>query len=51
MRYETQVRKREQQALAESVIAKVNEQLKDSQFQDKILAQAVTEVETIFSKA
>ncbi|CDO53441.1 similar to Saccharomyces cerevisiae YPL078C ATP4 Subunit b of the stator stalk of mitochondrial F1F0 ATP synthase [Geotrichum candidum] len=51
VRYEAQVRKREQQALAESVIAKVNEQLKDSQFQDKILAQAVTEVETIFSKA
>ena len=51
VRYEAQVRKREQQALVQSVIAKVNEQLKDSQFQDKILAQAVTEVETIFSKA
>ena len=51
MRYETQVRKREQQALAESVIAKVNKQLGDNKFQKQILAQAVADVEKIFSKA
>lgn len=51
VRYEAQVRKREQVALAESVIAKVNEQIADPKFQQKVLSQAVADVEKIFASA
>lgn len=50
VRYEAQVRQMEQEQLSSSVIAKVQSELKDSKFQDKILAQAVTDVEKLFAK-
>lgn len=49
-RFEAQVRQMEQQQLSSSVIAKVQSDLKDSKFQDKILAQAVSDVEKLFAK-
>lgn len=51
VRYEAQVRKKEQEALAKSVIDKVNSQIADSKFQEKVLKQAIADVEKIFSKA
>lgn len=50
VRYEAQVRQMEQQQLSSSVIAKVQADLKDAKFQDKILAQAVSDVEKLFAK-
>lgn len=50
-RYEAQVRKREQEALAASVISKVTSQIEDPKFQQRVLAQAVADVERIFSSA
>ncbi|VVT51402.1 uncharacterized protein SAPINGB_P003084 [Magnusiomyces paraingens] len=51
VRYEAQVRKKEQEALAKSVIDKVNSQVSDAAFQAKVLKQAIADVEKIFSKA
>lgn len=50
VRYEAQVRQQEQKQLSSSVIAKVQEQLKDAKFQDKVLAQAIADVEKLFAK-
>lgn len=49
-RYEAQVRQQEQQQLSASVIAKVQAQIADSKFQDKVLAQALADVEKLFAK-
>ncbi|KGK34696.1 hypothetical protein JL09_g6147 [Pichia kudriavzevii] len=43
-RYEAQVRQLEQQQLSSTVISKVQSELKDPKFQEKILAQAVADV-------
>lgn len=51
VRYEAQVRKKEQEALVKSVIDKVNSQVADPAFQAKVLKQALTDAEKIFSKA
>ncbi|ODV87981.1 hypothetical protein CANARDRAFT_5287 [[Candida] arabinofermentans NRRL YB-2248] len=50
VRYEAQVRQLEQKQLAESVISKVNAELANPKFQDKILVQSVEEVEKLFAK-
>ena len=50
IRYEAQVRQLEQQQLSSNVIAKIQNDLKDPKLQDKILAQAITDVEKLFSK-
>lgn len=50
VRYEAQVRQQEQKELSSTVIAKVQAQLKDAKFQDKVLAQAITDVEKLFAK-
>lgn len=50
VRYETQVRQLEQQQLSSSVITKVQQELKDPKIQEKILAQAVADVEKLFAK-
>lgn len=49
-RYEAQVRQLEQQQLSSTVISKVQSELKDPKFQEKILAQAVADVEKLFAK-
>lgn len=51
VRYEAQVRKKEQEALTKAVIDKVNSQVADAAFQSKVLKQAIADVEKIFSKA
>lgn len=50
VRFEAQVRQLEQEQLSASVIAKVQSDLKDPKFQDKILSQAVSDVEKLFAK-
>ncbi|ANZ73243.1 BA75_00491T0 [Komagataella pastoris] len=50
VRYESQVRQLEQQQLASSVISKVQEQLKDPKFQQKVLLQSLDQVEQVFAK-
>jgi F-type H+-transporting ATPase subunit b len=49
-RYEAQVRQLEQEQLSSSVISKVQAALADSKLQDKVLAQAVSDVEKLFAK-
>lgn len=49
-RYEAQVRQMEQEQLSSSVIAKIQSDLKDPKLQEKILAQAITDVEKLFAK-
>ncbi|KAH3678280.1 hypothetical protein WICMUC_001604 [Wickerhamomyces mucosus] len=51
VRYEASVRQLQQEQLAASVIAKVEKELGNAKFQDKILQEAVADVERIFSKA
>ncbi|ODQ66364.1 hypothetical protein NADFUDRAFT_82204 [Nadsonia fulvescens var. elongata DSM 6958] len=51
VRYEASVRQREQKALAESVIAKVEKEISTSKFQKDALNQAVAEVKRIFAKS
>ncbi|KAG7869909.1 hypothetical protein KL918_000113 [Ogataea parapolymorpha] len=50
VRYEAQVRQHEQEQLASTVISKVQSELQNAKFQDKVLAQAVEEVEKLFAK-
>ncbi|GMM29226.1 F1F0 ATP synthase subunit 4 [Martiniozyma asiatica (nom. inval.)] len=50
VRYEAQVRQMEQQQLSSTVISKVQSQLGDAKFQEKVLAQAITDVEKLFAK-
>ena len=49
VRYEGQVKQREQKELAEAVIAKVNKDLKDPKVLQQILQQSITEVERMRS--
>ena len=50
VRYEASVRQREQADLAKSVIAEVEQALKDKSTQDKILSQAIAQSEQVFKK-
>ncbi|CDK25158.1 unnamed protein product [Kuraishia capsulata CBS 1993] len=50
VRYESQVRQLEQQQLATSVIAKVQAEIGNPKFQEKLLAQSVEEIEALFAK-
>lgn len=45
MRYEGQVKARQQKELADSVIAKIEKSLQDPKVLDQILKQSVTDVE------
>lgn len=49
VRYEASVRQLQQKQLAESVISKVQAELQNPKFQDKVLQQSVTEVEQLFA--
>lgn len=51
VRYEAQMRKREQQQMAEAVVQKVNKTIATNRFKKKYLANAVKEAEQIFAKA
>lgn len=51
VRYEASVRQLEQQQLASSVIAKVEKELANPKFQDKVLQESVAEIEKIFAAA
>ncbi len=51
VRYEASVRQREQKQLAEAIIAKVNKEVVNPDFQQKLLRQSVDNIEKIFSKA
>lgn len=51
VRYENSVRQREQKLLAETVISKIEKDLKDPKFQQKILQQSVEDIEKLFAKA
>ncbi|KAK9477327.1 F1F0 ATP synthase [Lipomyces japonicus] len=48
VRYEASVRQREQKQLAEAVIAKIQKEIKTPKFQQQVLAQSVTDVESMF---
>lgn len=50
VRYEAQVRQLQQEQLSSTVIGNVKQQLKDSKFEDKVLAESVSEVERLFAK-
>lgn len=50
VRFEAQVRQLEQEQLSATVISKVQSDLKDPKFQDKILSQAVADIEKLFAK-
>lgn len=51
VRYEANVRQLEQEQLAKTVIAKVQKEIDNSRFQEKVLQQAVADVEKIFAEA
>lgn len=51
VRYEQQQRQLEQEQLIQSVLEKVNKEIGNPKFQDKVLAESVAEVEKIFAKA
>lgn len=51
VRHESNVRQLEQEQLAKSVIAKVQKEITNPKFQDKILQQSVAEIEKVFSQA
>ncbi|KAK7207523.1 hypothetical protein BZA70DRAFT_271533 [Myxozyma melibiosi] len=51
VRYEASVRQREQKLLAESVIAKIQKEIKNPKFQQQVLTQSVAEIEKIFAPA
>lgn len=48
VRYEASVRQREQKLLAESVIAKIEKEIKTPKFQQQVLTQSVAEIESMF---
>lgn len=50
VKYEASIRKLQQKQLAESVIAKVQAELANPKFQDKILQQSIIDVEQLLSK-
>lgn len=49
VRYEASVRQLQQRQLTESVIAKVQAELQNPKFQDKVLQQSISEVEQLFA--
>lgn len=51
VRYEANVRQAEQEQLAKTVISKVQKELENPKFQEKVLQQAVADVEKVFAKA
>lgn len=51
VRFEQQVRQQEQEQLITSVLDKVNKEIGNAKFQEKVLAEAVADVEKIFAKA
>lgn len=51
VRHESAVRQAEQEQLAKTVIEKVNLQIQDPKFQQKVLAESVEEVEKLFAAA
>lgn len=51
VRFEQQQRQLEQEQLIQSVLEKVNKEIANPKFQDKVLAESVAEVEKIFAKA
>lgn len=51
VRFEQQQRQLQQEQLIKSVLDKVNKEIENPKFQDKVLAEAVTEVEKLFAKA
>lgn len=50
VRYEAQVRQMQQEQLSSTVISKVQKQIKDPRFQDKVLAESLSQVERLFAK-
>jgi F-type H+-transporting ATPase subunit b len=50
VRFELQQRQLEQEQLVKSVVEKVNKELENPKFQDKVLAESVNEVEKLFAK-
>lgn len=50
VRYEGQLKQRQQRELAESVIAKINKDLEDPKILNQILQQSVRDVESEFSR-
>lgn len=50
VRYESSLRQLEQRQLTASVIAKVESELGNPKFQDKVLQQSITEIEQLLSK-
>ncbi|KAK9456523.1 ATP4 subunit B of the stator stalk of mitochondrial F1F0 ATP synthase-like protein [Dipodascopsis uninucleata] len=51
VRYEASVRQREQKQLADSVIAKIEKEIRTPKFQKDVLSQSVAEIEKIFAPA
>lgn len=51
VRFEQQQRQLEQEQLLKSVLEKVNKEVENPKFQDRVLAEAVAEVEKVFAKA
>lgn len=49
VRYESQVKQRQQQELAQSVIAKIQKELESPRALQQILQQAVADVESMYS--
>lgn len=49
VRYEGQVKQRQQKELAESVISKIQKELENPKTLQQILSQSVTDVESMFS--
>ncbi|KAK9390792.1 ATPase, F0 complex, B chain/subunit B/MI25 [Lipomyces mesembrius] len=49
VRYEANVRQREQKQLAESVIAKIEKEIRTPKFQQQVLTQSIAEVEKLFA--
>lgn len=50
VRFEQQQRQLEQEQLIKSVLDKVNKEIQNPKFQDKVLAESVTEIEKLFAK-
>ncbi|KAK6464015.1 hypothetical protein DFJ63DRAFT_317367 [Scheffersomyces coipomensis] len=51
VRYEQQQRQLEQEQLVKSVLDKVNKELENPKFQERVLAESVAEVEKLFTRA
>lgn len=50
VRFELQQRQLEQEQLIKAVLSKVNKEIENPKFQDKVLAESVAEVEKLFAK-